>query len=664
MTTITWNKTTGGDWLTAGDWSPAEVPGTNQSGVYADVVINDGAVITVASADTISGLSSVTVTGSTLNIFGSLTGISSSGISIGSGGILNVETGGTLATSNGISVASGGIFNAYGTVTTNSSITVNGTFMLAKGATVTDSSGLVVNTGGTATIFGNFVPVGASLSGGGGLTINGGTFGSVAAPVNLSGTNQITLTNGGTAYINSANPPGSFAFGGGSGNTLILTNAVTNITTPITNFGSGDTIEFTNNTPTVVTGITVTAGAIAGTYNVQLTALFGSINLTNVTFTPAITAQITAGLLGTYNVPGITDSQIGTSGHYQINGCFLTGTAIAVPGGTVAVETLRAGDLVNTIENGVMLAKAVKWIGYRSVKPGDCHGDEAHPVRIKAHAFGDGRPARDLLLTNEHCIVTEDGLTPARIFVNGRSIMFDRSIDTFTYYHVELEQHGVLLAEGLAVESYLDTGNRSNFANAPVASLRPQSAGYEAPTKAAQPVAPIIVDPVLVKPIWERLNDRAISLGMPQVVPTPELTNDAELRVVTATGDSIAPMQFANGRALFVLPPGAAGLFLASRTARPCDTVARYIDDRRELGVAVGTIFLHARGDTIQMTEHLNQTALPGWHAPEGPEHRWTSGMAALPIDAPLATSALLEVRIHQAGPYLAGANSAQKIAA
>lgn len=34
-----------------------------------------------------------------------------------------------------------------------------------------------------------------------------------------------------------------------------------------------------------------------------------------------------------------------------------------------------------------------------------------------------------------------------------------------TYYHVELPQHSALLAEGLPAESYLDTGDRANFAN-------------------------------------------------------------------------------------------------------------------------------------------------------------------------------------------------------
>ena len=35
-----------------------------------------------------------------------------------------------------------------------------------------------------------------------------------------------------------------------------------------------------------------------------------------------------------------------------------------------------------------------------------------------------------------------------------------------TYWHVELDTHDVVLAEGLACESFLDTGNRAAFENA------------------------------------------------------------------------------------------------------------------------------------------------------------------------------------------------------
>ena len=39
------------------------------------------------------------------------------------------------------------------------------------------------------------------------------------------------------------------------------------------------------------------------------------------------------------------------------------------------------------------------------------------------------------------------------------------AVDEVTYYHVELDQHDIVLAEGLPCESYLDVGDRTNFSN-------------------------------------------------------------------------------------------------------------------------------------------------------------------------------------------------------
>ncbi len=57
-------------------------------------------------------------------------------------------------------------------------------------------------------------------------------------------------------------------------------------------------------------------------------------------------------------------------------------------------------------------------------------------------------------------------LIPARLLVNGASIVQETGFDTVTYFHVELAEHAILLAEALEAESYLDTGNRAMFENA------------------------------------------------------------------------------------------------------------------------------------------------------------------------------------------------------
>ena len=90
-------------------------------------------------------------------------------------------------------------------------------------------------------------------------------------------------------------------------------------------------------------------------------------------------------------------------------------------------------------------------------------------MRIAAHAFGPDAPHDDLLLSPDHAVALSDGsggavLVAARYLVNGATVV-QECRDSISYYHVELEQHGVLLAEGLATESYLDTGNRDAFAN-------------------------------------------------------------------------------------------------------------------------------------------------------------------------------------------------------
>ena len=51
---------------------------------------------------------------------------------------------------------------------------------------------------------------------------------------------------------------------------------------------------------------------------------------------------------------------------------------------------------------------------------------------------------------------------PIDHLINGATIT-QVEADEVTYWHVELESHDVLLAEGLGCESYMDTGNRAFF---------------------------------------------------------------------------------------------------------------------------------------------------------------------------------------------------------
>ena len=55
-------------------------------------------------------------------------------------------------------------------------------------------------------------------------------------------------------------------------------------------------------------------------------------------------------------------------------------------------------------------------------------------------------------------------LVPAKYLINGSTVVQETRARV-TYYHVELPEHDVILAEDLPVESYLDAANRSNFAD-------------------------------------------------------------------------------------------------------------------------------------------------------------------------------------------------------
>ena len=86
------------------------------------------------------------------------------------------------------------------------------------------------------------------------------------------------------------------------------------------------------------------------------------------------------------------------------------------------------------------------------------------PVRVHAGAFGRGAPSRDLLLSPDHAVYQEGVLVPIRCLINGTSIR-QETVARVSYFHIELPEHDIILAENLPVESYLDTGDRGNFAN-------------------------------------------------------------------------------------------------------------------------------------------------------------------------------------------------------
>ncbi|MSP02808.1 MAG: Hint domain-containing protein, partial [Acetobacteraceae bacterium] len=233
------------------------------------------------------------------------------------------------------------------------------------------------------------------------------------------------------------------------------------------------------------------------------------------------------GSLAFFNVNGGAISGTNFNAALTQLACFAAGTMIATTRGPVKVEDLRAGDMVALHGGGT--APAV-WIGSRAV---DCarhpRPETVWPIRVRAGAFGQkvGEPAmpeRDLLLSPDHAVFVEDVLIPIKFLVNESSITQIR-VPEVHYFHVELPEHDILIAEGLPAESYLDTGDRTNFANGdgvvrlfPDFAVSPAMAGIWE----ARGYAPLRAVGPEVDSVRRRLNHRAAGNGIHHIEPRGE----------------------------------------------------------------------------------------------------------------------------------------------
>jgi hypothetical protein len=291
--------------------------------------------------------------------------------------------------------------------------------------------------------------------------------------------------------------------------------------------------------------------------------------------------------------------------------CFCRGGAILTERGGVRVENLAVGDRVVTATGEL---RPIVWIGQRDLEVARHRFPlEIMPVRLRAGAFGRGLPHRDLWLSPQHAVFVDGALIPVIALANGATIAQMRA-ETVSYFHVELESHDVLLAEGLPVESFLDCGSRAGFANAAGAvELHPTFR----PLSREDACAPFVVSGERVEAVRRRLQAQAEALGCRR-------SADAVLHI-RADGAILWPQRRAGDWHDFVAPAGAQDLRLISRTFRPADAAPG--DDKRHLGVAL--LALECDGEPWALGD-----LGAGWSSVEhdgDQQWRWSDGCAALP---------------------------------
>jgi hypothetical protein len=145
--------------------------------------------------------------------------------------------------------------------------------------------------------------------------------------------------------------------------------------------------------------------------------------------------------------------------------CFARGTLIATPDGHRSVETLDIGDAILTADGR---AVSVKWVGRQTVLTTFGPAERLMPVRFAAGSLGEGLPHADLTVTADHGMLIDGIICHAGALVNGETITtvpLEEMGPSYTVYHIETEEHEIILANGTPAETFIDNVSRRCFDN-------------------------------------------------------------------------------------------------------------------------------------------------------------------------------------------------------
>ena len=147
--------------------------------------------------------------------------------------------------------------------------------------------------------------------------------------------------------------------------------------------------------------------------------------------------------------------------------CFLKGTMIRTAGGDRKIEDLAVGDLLPTVFRGTC---PIQWIGryrYRKSDPTKAWVKDVLPIRIARSALGPDLPHADLYVSEAHALLIDGVLVAAGNLINDATITRynARELDELEFFHIKLERHDVIYAEGAPSETLLEVDeSAANFA--------------------------------------------------------------------------------------------------------------------------------------------------------------------------------------------------------
>ena len=158
--------------------------------------------------------------------------------------------------------------------------------------------------------------------------------------------------------------------------------------------------------------------------------------------------------------------------------CFVAGSIIETLKGPVTVESLKAGDMVRTVDHGF---QPLVWNAVSTV-PGIGRGA---PVQIAAEVFGTDQ---DLSVSGNHRMLLKGSecelyfeaaevLVPAKFLVDGVRVRRLQTRET-RYHHLVFERHELVFANGVPSESFFLGDDTAGIVDPGVANEFEAKAGF------------------------------------------------------------------------------------------------------------------------------------------------------------------------------------------
>ena len=584
MATKTFTGT--GTWVTGADWV-----GGAAATAADDVVITQGATLTINSVVAAKSISDVPSGASAPNHF------------YDDGNVLTIASGGTLTLSEQLVLAAGTITLSGGTLVNLGTADLSG-LTYGNGLVMAGNFNTGAQDGSVSSFIQGFGVIDSTI--GFAQLSDGIGFGTIVA-------------SGGTLELKQAGiGAGSYSISDSASSVLRLDAAI----------ATGSTISFAG-----TSGVLFDADAGTSTLaGVTITGFTGShkISVLGATSYKVLSGGgTTSGTIGALDSGGGTIEVLTVSGAETLStntsvitgatltataACYLAGTKILTVAGEVSVEDLTVGDLLVTAGAGL---QAVRWIGQRAYLArlvNAHHRAGLMPIQISAGALADNVPARDLFVSPEHMMVLDGHLVAAHRLVNGSTITRLEDIDVVKYFHIELDQHSVIFAEGAPSESYLDTGNRNMFTNVL------DYAEIGGPVGSTVACLPIVSEGPVLAAIRGVIADRAEANGF-------TTSADADLHLLV-DGAVVYPSMIAGNSYSFDIAEQGGEIRIVSRSVVPAELDAASAD-RRQLGVAVSVLTL--RGNGLSVDVLAGEKLLADGFYPADGGHRWTNGSAQFP---------------------------------